>query len=380
MKVWHFLVFFVYSWNAVVFAQSSSKLHYNGQLAGWTQYAPDQPYTLLLGGHYIPQLSYILPLAKNTQTLNALASLNIYGTTATADFDSARNDGKIDPYRIYVKWELGGLSLVGGLQELRFGSAKMFRSVAWFDRTDPRDPLQLSDGVWGLTGRYYFPGTKLNLWAWFLYGNKDPKGIDILSTNQGLPEMGGRLQWKYLLGNIGLAYHFRRVDTDYYLAEYNWTREHRFGLDAHFDWRVGVTIEATSLYLSDDADIYTHQSMATLGLDYTFGLGRGLKTNLEQYVSALNEQTFQFENSVTFSGLSLAYPITPSDDMNYMLYYNWTNQMWYNYIRWSHRFKYLALHTMAFWNPSAYGFDRIQAFAQEHMLGKGVQVMLVWNH
>lgn len=355
-------------------------MHYGGQLSGWVQYAPDQDYTLLLGGRYIPQLGYTLPLAKNTQTLRAFASLNIYGTTSTADFDSARNDGKIDPYRLYVEWKRSGLTLTGGLQELRFGSAKMFRSVAWFDRTDPRDPLQLSDGVWGLTGRYYFPGTKLNLWAWFLYGNKGPKGTDFLPTNQGIPEMGGRLQWKYPAGNIGLSYHFRRVDTDYYLAEYNWVREHRFGLDARIDWRVGVTVEATNIQLSEDAGIYTHQSMATLGLDYTFRLGKGLKTDFEQFVSSLNEQTFPFDNTVTFSGLSLTYPVARADDVIYMLYYDWTDRRWYNYIRWSHRFKFLTLHTMAFWNPTEYEIERIQSIARQHLLGKGVQVMLVWDH
>ncbi len=367
-------------WCMSAIAETDGKLHYGGQLSGWGQYAPDQPYSLLFGGRYIPELRYAKSLFSDTQTLSVLASLNIYGTTATADFDSTSNDGKIKPYRLYAAWAFKNFTLKGGLQELRFGEAQMFRSTAWFDRTDPRDPLQISDGVWGLTGRYFIPRTKLNLWLWLLYGNKDAKGTDFFPTNQSIPEAGGRLQWRYPLGNFGFSYHFRRVNTEDLDIQYAWVPEHRFGLDAKFDWRVGVSVEASSIHLAEDIDMYTHQSMATLGLDYTFKLGKGLKTVFEQFVSSLNKQTFMFDNSVTLSGLSLAYPFTDADDLNYMFYYDWTHQKTYNYIKWSHRFRYLTLHTMAFWNPIIYEFDRIEAFAREHMLGKGIQLMLVWNH
>lgn len=43
-----------------------------------------------------------------------------------------------------------------GLQKINFGSAQLFRPLMWFDKMDPRDPLQMTDGVWGALYRYYF--------------------------------------------------------------------------------------------------------------------------------------------------------------------------------------------------------------------------------
>ena len=57
-----------------------------------------------------------------------------------------------------------------GLQKINFGSASMLRPLMWFDQMDPRDPLHLTDGVWGLLARYYFLNNA-NIWLWGLYGN-----------------------------------------------------------------------------------------------------------------------------------------------------------------------------------------------------------------
>jgi len=54
------------------------------------------------------------------------------------------------------------------LQKINFGSATLFRLLMWFDRIDPRDPLKLTDGVYGLLLRYYFHNNT-NIWLWGLY-------------------------------------------------------------------------------------------------------------------------------------------------------------------------------------------------------------------
>ena len=88
----------------------------------------------------------------------------------------------------------------------------MLRPLMWFDKIDPRDPLQLTDGVWGLLARYYFLNNA-NIWLWGLYGNEKPKTWEIGKTNQHYPEFGGRFQSPVPKGEAAVSYHFRMADT-----------------------------------------------------------------------------------------------------------------------------------------------------------------------
>ena len=76
------------------------------------------------------------------------------------------------------------LHIEPGLQKINFGSATMLRPLMWFDQVDPRDPLQLTDGVWGVLGRYYFLNNA-NIWLWGLYGNKNPGDTANLLVQRG---------------------------------------------------------------------------------------------------------------------------------------------------------------------------------------------------
>ena len=84
-----------------------------------------------------------------------------------------------------------------GLQKINFGSAVLLRPLMWFDSLDPRDPLQLTDGVYAVLLRYYFPNNA-NLWAWALYGNDSPKGWESAATAEDT--VLSKLEW-YRLGN-----------------------------------------------------------------------------------------------------------------------------------------------------------------------------------
>ena len=98
----------------------------------------------------------------------------------------------------------------------------------WFDSMDPRDPLQLTDGVWGGLFRYYFPNNT-TLWLWSLYGNDKNKGWEILPSSSSFPEIGGRVQIPIPKGEGALSYHFREADASTYGLEK--IAENRFGLD-----------------------------------------------------------------------------------------------------------------------------------------------------
>jgi hypothetical protein len=76
---------------------------------------------------------------------------------------------------------------------------------------DPRDPLQLTDGVWGVLGRYYFLNNS-NIWLWALHGNKELKGWESTKTLNSAPEIGGRIQHPAGRGEIAISYHYRKID------------------------------------------------------------------------------------------------------------------------------------------------------------------------
>lgn len=133
-----------------------------------------------------------------------------------------------------------------GLQKINFGSANMLRPLMWFDQLDPRDPLQLTDGVWGLLGRYYFLNNA-NLWVWGLYGNNQQKMWETGNTYSGFPELGGRFQTPVPRGELAFTYHYRKADlSEHSLLSNQPTSvgENRVGIDGKWDLGVGLWFEA----------------------------------------------------------------------------------------------------------------------------------------
>jgi len=113
--------------------------------------------------------------------------------------------GHDKPYRFWARYSAKQVELRIGLQKINFGSASMLRPLMWFDQVDPRDPLMLTDGVWGILGRYYFLNNA-NIWLWGLYGNDNRKGWEIFNSQKTIPEFGGRLQIPVPKGESGFSF------------------------------------------------------------------------------------------------------------------------------------------------------------------------------
>src|SRR6056297_1659755 len=139
---------------------------FSGQIIGWTNLNFGDEFTSQSGLRYIPELSSEY-LINKTWKLDAEASANIYGvgTYAADQWDS---DRKIKPYRLWLRLSSDRFIVRGGLQKINFGSASLLRPLMWFDQIDPRYPLQLTDGVYGLLTKYYFLNNA-NIWFWVLY-------------------------------------------------------------------------------------------------------------------------------------------------------------------------------------------------------------------
>jgi hypothetical protein len=355
-------------------AKSQDSLAFRGQISAWGNFN----YTneiFILGGRYIPQLNYSKNL-NETNILDLEISGNIYGS-----WQSDITSGKMKPYRAWVRYSTRQFELRAGLQKINFGSANILRPLMWFDQVDPRDPLQLTDGVWGVLGRYFFLNNA-NIWLWGLYGNHSTKGWEITTTNKTYPEFGGRIQVPVPLGEAALSFHHRRVDTRnmaLILPAYPGMPENRLGFDIKIDWLAGMWFEGVWISNGENLGPLTNQAILNAGADYTFGLGNGLLLIYEHLIVSSDEKPFEFANKLNFSVLSASYPIGLFDNLNALLYYSWDHEQVYTFLNWQRQYNKISLHFMAYWNPET--FNLPQQNIQSNLFGgKGFQVMFVFNH
>ena len=377
MNCWKIHLLFLLFLPLQIFAQN--KIELDGQISVIGSFAPDNDFDFFLGSRYLPELEYGFTV-DSTKHIDFTASANISGSVLFHPFDKSDTNGNIDPYRIWARFTDQQFELRLGLQKIDFGSATLLRPIQWFNQIDPRDPLQLTNGVYGLLGRYYFLNNA-NIWLWTLYQNSKPRGFDVLETNKKIPEFGGRFQYPVPKGEIALSYHFRTAHSEDqpFISQYEKIPEHRIGLDGKWDLIVGLWIEAAYIHKSKDVSFLTNQTLLNIGTDYTFGIGNGLLLTLEHLLFANDEQPFEFKNTANITATVLAYPLGYFDNLNSVMYYNWTSKDFAFFLNYEHQFKNLTGYVMAFYNPSTQqGIQQNDLFNQ--FSGPGIRLMVVYNH
>ena len=358
----------------------SDSLFFNGQLSVYANYNQNNSLPLFVGGRYIPTLHYNIKL-PNEKLIDFEVSANILGTFASNPFDTSHVDKNISAYRAWARYSTSQLEIRIGLQKINFGSASMLRPLMWFDQIDPRDPLKLTNGVWGLLGRYYFLNNA-NIWLWCLYGNDKQRSWDIGATNKNIPELGGRFQFPITKGELGLSYHHRKVDTRGYgenVPAFSQIPENRIGIDGKWDLGVGLWFENTWTNKSKNIGVLTNQEIQNIGIDNNFDIGNGLNLIFEQLFVSTGERAFYFTNNILFSALSLSYPLSLVDNINAIVYFDEDNKTAYNFVNWNHQFKNITFYLMAYWNPKTYLLPQ-QGDAGNLFSGQGLQIMFVYNH
>jgi len=352
----------------------------NGMLAGWGTASYSNKLNGMLGLRYVPGLSMSYSIEEK-YTFDSEISFNARTTSIFWSNDSIDPDGQIKPYRIWFRFAGNQFELRAGLQKINFGSSVMLRPLMWFDRIDPRDPLQITDGVYGLLGRYYFLNNA-NIWIWGLYGNQDTKGWEFAKTWKKMPELGGRIQVPVLTGEVAGTYHFRQADfresgiydTITYSDPIN---ENRFGLDGKFDMLIGLWFEGAMI--RQDLENKGYQRYLNLGIDYTFNLGNGLNIMTECFTFSMADKAFIQGEGSSFTALSLNYSFSIINSLNVIVFYDWKNDDLYNFINWTWQFDKWSFYIMGFWNPNRFqvypGLEEANLFA-----GKGIQIMAVFNH
>lgn len=358
---------------------AQNKFDFKGQLSGITSFSPNNDLDWFAGGRFIPEASYNITL-DSIHNLDFNVAANIWGSVLFHPFDASETEGNIEPYRIWARYTGKQYEVRLGLQKIDFGVATLLRPLQWFNQIDPRDPLQLTNGVYGALGRYYF-SNNANIWLWALYGNEKIRGFDAVETNKNIPEFGGRFQYPVPKGEIAFSYHHRNANSENLatIQQYEHIAENRFGLDGKWDVTVGIWFEATYTTKNKDLGDLTNQSLLNLGADYTFGLGNGLNVVAEHLISSFNKDAFSFKNTDNTTAISTSYPLNFFDNVSAMYYYNWNKKDSTVFLNYEHQFKDLSGYVMLYYNPE------VQQGIQNNELttnfsGPGIRLMLVYNY
>lgn len=372
-----FLTGFLYGQDT---SEQESKLTYRGQLSSWSHFNRNNAYPLLIGSRYIPQLNYEEELDEGRK-IDFEASANFVGDLRFRSFDSLKLSGDVNPYRIWGRYSTKQMEIRLGLQKIDFGASTMLRSLRWFDQVDPRDPLQITNGVYAALFRYYFLNN-VNIWVWGLYGNENLKGMEFIKSNRRIPELGGRVQFPLKIGEIGLSYHHRTADSrenEIFLPQIEDIQENRVGFDAKLDLAVGFWVESVYSETEPVLGNFNTQWLNTIGVDYTIGLGNGLNVTLEHLNFGNGANLSEIQTSGNFTALAARYPIGMFDNLVAISYYDWVNSNSYNFINWMKQYNAVDFYLMAYWNPESSILPTGNG-AQNIFGGRGIQLMLVYNH
>jgi hypothetical protein len=356
---------------------------FNGQASAFWNVRPDSSLVSEVGLRYIPEFAVQDPVGAG-DSLALDVSLNglVIGTLQNGASEPL--EAWLAAYRAWLRFSTHNFETRVGLQKISFGSATLFRPLMWFDRVDPRDPLQITDGVTGVLSRYYF-NTNTNIWGWALYGNTTPTGWESTPTKQGNVEFGGRLQTPVPAGEVGLTYDHRETDL-HSLASGAVAPEDRFGLDGKWNLAIGLWGEAALVHDHTNLLPYQNERFATLGADYTVHVGNGLYLLTETARFDTPSTPFGSGNGAWLSGVLGNYPIGILDRLSGIVYANWQAHQWYRILTWQRSYDAWTLYVVGFWNPEqplglgaaqfAIGTpQQSQAFA-----GRGVQLMAAFNY
>jgi hypothetical protein len=128
--------------------------------------------------------------------------------------------------------------------------------------------------------------------------------------------------------------------------------EDRIGLDGKWDLGVGVWFEGALVHQKTPFLPLAYQRALTLGLDYTFALGRGLTAIAEHFRIASSSRAFAPGDGLSFTALLLRYPLGILDEVSGIFYYDWKNHGVYRFLSWKHTTDALSFSAIVFWNPA----------------------------
>jgi hypothetical protein len=364
-----------------VFQYSEGQIiKFNGQVAGWITGNNSDGINFQGGGRYIPKLSLNLPVNEKFTFAGELSADGYLSYTKLPD-TTGIFDADASFYRFWLRFSGERFEIRAGLQKINFGSASMLRPLMWFDRIDPRDPLKLTKGVYGILGKYYF-SNNANIWLWTLYGNRDTKGWETIPSKAQRPEIGGRVQFPVPKGELAFTFHNREAEfPDTWQPPITGSKyfpENRFGFDFKLDLGFGIWFESSVIYQKQD-ETPPVTSAVTIGADYTIGIGDGLNITAEQMFFNSSEKLFYRGDDISFTGISLSMPLSIITRVSAICFYDWKNNGLYRFANLSFTFDNIGINLIGFWNPESFRIFNY-SMGTNMFAGYGGQVMVVYNY
>lgn len=343
----------------------------DGQISGWGRFVNQEsaPSASSFGIRYIPSFHRTVYQQHGALfDLELSANLLVFGNR-----DRPFEVASVDPYRLWFRYSTPRFESRLGLQKINFGPAKLLRSLMWFDRLDPQDPLQLADGVYGLRLRYVLQNNA-DIWVWGLYGNTGTKGMNVAATEEKSPEYGGRFQYPVGNGEMAISVHSRVTG-----GSGEPVSERRIALDGVWDAGVGVLFESALIRTDQKETSPSWQTFLTLGVDYTLAVGSGLTLLCENLLVAFDEAPFGTGQTRNMSGLMMLYPMGLVDQLSYFGFYDWNDGLPYHYLSWQRNYDAWIYHLSIFWST---GRNTPEGESQSiAVFGiKGLQLMIIFNH
>ncbi len=339
-------------------------------------------YISQIGFRYVPTWSMVVPWP--TALFDTEISFDINSFLKRQHNDGYTNSFELNPYRFWVRRSTDKLEVRFGLQKITFGSARLFRPLMWFDKLDPRDPLQLTEGVLGLRVRRDF-SNNANAWLWGLLWNDEPRGWDLLPTKKNNLEFGGRFQIPVWKGEIGFSTHNRiigRNDLPSYLDIATMpkaTPEVKAAIDGFFDIGIGLWFESSVVHADYGSDLPHWQSMLTIGSDYTFPIGNGITITNEHFMYSVDDSPLSTSSAVQMTGLMAVYPIGLFDNISGIVFYSWDAELAYFFFSWQRTYDDWTINLNTFFSSKS---DSSFSFGQSisDFSSRGIQLMLIFNH
>jgi hypothetical protein len=354
-----------------------------GQLSTLGNLSKDgKGYTSQLGLQYIPTWSLIVPWP--TALFDTEIALDLQAIYTQPHDESREICVEIKPYRLWFRRTTDKFEIRMGLQKITFGNARLFRSLMWFDRIDPTDPLQLTEGVWGVRARQDFINNS-NIWIWGLLWNAETKGWEFIPTKKNNLEIGGRYQIPIPNGELGFTTHNRIISRNDVPSEFEITTmskstpEIRGAIDGYFDLGIGLWFETTVIHADYGDDYPNWQSLLTLGGDYTFGVGNGISVTAEHFIYSIDDKPLTIDSAVKMSALIATYPISIFDNLSGYIFYSWNAELTFYYLNWQRTYDDWTFVLSAYLSSdtdSSFSFNQ----SISNFSNRGIQLMLVYNH
>ncbi len=245
---------------------------------------------------YLPQISYTETFMGTENRAQAVWAG--YGAlNATQEAQSSQTK----PYRGYLRLYDNQWDLRAGLQQIRFGPAKMLRLLDWFDTWDYLDPTEFSSPLKALLLRY----DSINNWGGWVWAL--PPGERLPAENALNPathgQSGGRLQLMLGSTEVGFSRHEMKEQEE---------KQTLAAFDFHYSGMIGLWGEFLQSRLATRAS----KPQALLGMDYSLNLGERALYFLAEVQTPKNLNSGETSNIAT----QIRLPLSLLDHLNFYLW------------------------------------------------------------